>query len=79
MEDRCSDENNSNYGGRGIAIKDDLWLDFETFYKDMGERPFGVVSLKVRSTGRSRDTGLKAKQTQITQILNMTNACLVLP
>ena len=44
MKARCLDENNihySNYGGRGITIEDDRWLDFETFYIDMGERPFG--------------------------------------
>ena len=44
MKARCLDENNihcSNYGGRGIAIKDDRWLDFETFYENMEERPFG--------------------------------------
>ena len=41
---RCFDKNNihySNYGGRGITIEDDRWLDFETFYEDMRERPRG--------------------------------------
>ena len=44
MKARCSDKNNihySHYGGRGIAIEDNRWLDFENFYEDMGERPEG--------------------------------------
>jgi len=30
-----------NYGGRGITI-DPLWLKFENFYADMGDRPEGL-------------------------------------
>ena len=41
MKARCLNENNSNYGGRRITIEDDHWLDFKTFYEDMGERPLG--------------------------------------
>jgi len=41
IKQRCLDikhEHYENYGGRGITICDE-WLDFETFYKQMGARP----------------------------------------
>lgn len=41
MKQRCLDKSNiayENYGGRGITICNE-WLDFETFYKQMGPRP----------------------------------------
>lgn len=41
VKSRCMSENNSryyDYGGRGITICDE-WLDFENFYKDMGDSP----------------------------------------
>ena len=41
MKQRCLNKNNSrykDYGGRGIKICPE-WLNFESFYKDMGERP----------------------------------------
>jgi hypothetical protein len=43
MKDRCFNENNSHYegyGGRGITVCS-RWMDFENFYKDMGECPEG--------------------------------------
>lgn len=39
VKDRCLNMNNDgylNYGGRGITICDE-WLEFENFYRDMGE------------------------------------------
>jgi len=41
MLDRCNNPNAPkfhHYGGRGIQVCK-RWLDFENFYKDMGERP----------------------------------------
>jgi hypothetical protein len=44
MKERCyrkAHVNYKNYGGRGISVCD-LWLNsFESFYKDMGDRPRG--------------------------------------
>ncbi len=41
MKSRCLNKNNEHYkyyGGRGIIVCP-KWLDFENFYKDMGEKP----------------------------------------
>lgn len=41
IKGRCLNKNNKyywNYGGRGIGVCDE-WLEFENFYKDMGEIP----------------------------------------
>jgi hypothetical protein len=43
MLERCRDPNNNRYkyyGGRGIKVYK-LWLKFEKFYADMGQRPIG--------------------------------------
>jgi hypothetical protein len=43
MKKRCFDKSNKDYpsyGGRGISVCA-LWLNFENFIKDMGERPEG--------------------------------------
>ena len=42
---RCSNPNSTaykNYGGRGIRIEDERWLEFENFYADLGDRPDGT-------------------------------------
>jgi hypothetical protein len=39
-----------NYGGRGIYI-DPSWLNFETFYKDMGDRPPGKTIGRIDNNG----------------------------
>ena len=41
MKERCFDKKNNAYhyyGGRGITVCE-KWLEFEAFYKDMGDRP----------------------------------------
>lgn len=43
MIHRCTNKNAANYamyGGRGITVCEE-WLQFENFYRDMGERPNG--------------------------------------
>lgn len=40
LKQRCLNKDNTNYasyGGKGISVCDE-WLDFENFYKDMGNR-----------------------------------------
>jgi hypothetical protein len=32
-----------HYGGRGIAVEDPRWLQFENFLADMGEPPPGLT------------------------------------
>ena len=39
MRERCDDKSNKNYGGRGIAVCDEWRDSFESFYRDMGDRP----------------------------------------
>lgn len=43
MIQRCENPNTKNYeryGGRGITVSDE-WHDFQTFFRDMGNRPAG--------------------------------------
>lgn len=45
MMSRCYNQNNTHfnyYGGRGIYVCDD-WHNFQTFYSDMGDRPYDHV------------------------------------
>lgn len=45
MKDRCTNPNFNHYhryGGRGISF-DPLWVTFEAFLADMGERPAGTT------------------------------------
>ena len=47
MKDRCLNPRNKkyyNYGGRGITVCE-KWMDFENFYKDMGDPPFARAHL----------------------------------
>lgn len=45
MIQRCTDKNCTDYkyyGGRGITVHQ-TWLDYDTFLKDVGERPEGLT------------------------------------
>ena len=47
MKQRCFNPNNTSYeiyGGRGIDVCLE-WLDFEPFYKDMGDKPSATYSI----------------------------------
>ena len=49
MFERCYNPNNSGfylYGRRGIRVHEDWWT-FETFVRDMGERPVGYFGDKI--------------------------------
>ena len=54
MKARCLNPGSisySNYGGRGIKVCQE-WIDsFETFFKDMGERPEGMTLERVDTNG----------------------------
>lgn len=53
MKDRCQNPNNQafhHYGGRGISF-DPSWDKFESFLKDMGERPNNTTLERVDNDG----------------------------
>lgn len=56
MVQRCIDPDHSNYpayGGAGITVCDD-WLEFESFLRDMGERPSGTSIDRIDGTAGYR-------------------------
>lgn len=53
MRSRCRNPNDPaypDYGGRGIKVHE-AWEDFDTFIKDMGERPEGVSLDRIHNDG----------------------------
>jgi hypothetical protein len=50
MRERCRDEKNKNYGGRGISICDQ-WDDYRIFLADMGARPSGTSLDRIDVSG----------------------------
>lgn len=53
MLQRCANENHpdyDDYGGRGIWF-DARWVEFEAFYKDMGDRPEGTSIDRIDCNG----------------------------
>lgn len=56
MKDRCCNPSNArynDYGGRGIYV-DPAWMDFNVFYKDMGDRPKGKSLDRIDNNGPYR-------------------------
>ena len=71
MVSRCiypNDKAFPNYGGRGIVL-DPAWLDFITFYNDMGERPPSMTLDRIDSDGNYSKENCRWA-TQSTQIKN---------
>lgn len=54
MKGRClnpADKDFKNYGGRGVKITEDWISSFESFLKDMGERPQGMTIDRINVNG----------------------------
>ena len=53
MKQRCNNPNNTSYhryNGRGIKVCK-RWLRFESFYRDMGDRPKGMTIERKNNNG----------------------------
>ena len=56
IKQRCLNPNSNsyeNYGARGITISEE-WMDFENFYRDMGECPEGLTIERIDNDGDYR-------------------------
>ena len=78
MKQRCFDKKCSSYryyGNRGITVCKE-WLEFENFYRDMGDRPAGMtLERKDNNKGYSKDNCIWA--TYETQANNKRNNILL--
>ena len=73
MKKRCYNENNdkySFYGGRGIRVCDEWLNSFETFLKDMGERPSIEHSLERKEVNGNYEPGNCVWATRLEQMRN---------
>lgn len=53
MKDRCLNPNSPDffrYGGRGISVCNE-WLEFSSFLKDMGHRPYRLTLERINNDG----------------------------
>lgn len=78
MLDRCRNPQSPSYpryGGRGISV-DPSWLDFDTFYRDMGKKPKGkTLDRKNNELGYSKSNCRWA--TPVEQANNMSTNVLI--
>src|SRR5262249_10134389 len=74
MRSRCRNPNDPaypDYGGRGVKVHD-AWEDFETFIRDMGERPSGISLDRIDNEGHY-EPGNCRWFNQLIQIRNRRN------
>ena len=80
MIQRCNNINNisyNNYGGKGIKVCEDWYTDFNSFLKDMGERPRGMSIDRILVSGNYEKNNCKWS-TEKEQQNNKTNNVLLL-
>lgn len=61
-----------DYGGRGLLFEKD-WLDFETFYKEIGPRPFKRYTLERRNNDLGYVRGNVVWESRENQAINKRN------
>jgi hypothetical protein len=78
MKDRCNNPNKlgyKNYGGRGIRVCQQ-WIDFKSFYADVGDPPSSLHSLdRINSNGDYEPNNVRWATRQI-QNSNRRNALI---
>jgi hypothetical protein len=80
MKDRCLNPRShkwADYGGRGIAVCK-AWLDFVTFYADMGPKPSPAHSLERIDNDGNYEPGNVRWATMAEQALNKRNNRLLI-
>jgi hypothetical protein len=80
MLNRCRNANDSSYlhyGGRGISVCLEWQTSFETFLRDMGERPNALYSIERKDVnkGYSKENCVWATDTE--QARNKTNTVML--
>ena len=78
MKERCCNKNCKsyyNYGGRGITVCPE-WLEFENFYKDMGDMPEGLTLDRIDNNGDYNKDNCKWSTKKEQQNNRRQNHCL---